>query len=212
MKLYPLFINIENKPAVIVGGGEVACRKLKDLLECGAKIKVIAPVIHKEIMDIKTNNPDSVKILKRGYRYNDIEGAYIVFAASDNPEINNAIFLEAEKKRIPVNSVDDPENCSFIVPSVSRRGNLILAVSTSGASPAMAAKIRRTIEKNIPENIEVILTALQEARTTLKDIKNLTQPERAAALKKIIDDDDLLKRLLSHYREGTIRSFFNCIL
>jgi precorrin-2 dehydrogenase/sirohydrochlorin ferrochelatase len=212
MKLYPIFLNVENKLAVIIGGGEVAYRKLNDLFDSGAKIKVIAPVIHKDIIDLQTKNPGSIKIVQRGYRYGDIKGAYIVFAASDNPEINKAIFLEAEKKRIPVNSADDPANCSFIVPSMARKGDFILAVSTSGDSPAMAARLRRSLEKNIPKNIEEVLSALREAREILKNMKNLTQSERAAILKKITENDDLLEKLVQHNKKDTLPSFFNCIL
>jgi precorrin-2 dehydrogenase / sirohydrochlorin ferrochelatase len=212
MKLYPVFINIENKLAVIVGGGDVAYRKLNDLLDSGAKIKIIAPEINKDIKELQAANPESVKIMERKYKRSDIKGAYIVLAATDNPEINKSIFQDAEKNRIPVNSADDPAHCSFFVPSISRKGDLIIAVSTSGDSPAMAAKIRRKLEKNIPENVEEVLSALREAREILKNMENLSQPERAAILKKITADDDLLKRLVQHNKENTIPSFFNCIL
>jgi precorrin-2 dehydrogenase / sirohydrochlorin ferrochelatase len=212
MKLYPIFINMESKLAVIVGGGDVAYRKLNDILDCGAKIKIIAPEFNKEIKEIERANPGSIEIIQRKYKSGDTKGAYIVFAATNNPEVNKIVFQDAEKNQIPVNSADDPGNCSFFVPSMSRKGDLIIAVSTSGDSPVMAAKIRRILEKNIPENIEEVLIALHEARKILKDMKNLTQPERAAILKKITDDDDLLENLVQHNRENTILSFFNCIL
>jgi precorrin-2 dehydrogenase / sirohydrochlorin ferrochelatase len=212
MKLYPIFVNIENRLAVIVGGGEVAYRKLNDLLDSGAKIKIIAPVIKKGIKDLQTKNRDFIEIIQREYKYRDIEGAYIIFAATNNPEINKSIYQEAEKKQIPVNSADDPDNCSFFVPSMTRKGDLIIAVSTSGDSPAMAARLRRSLEKNIPKNIEDILSALRKAREILKSMKNLTQSERAVILKKITEDDDLLEKLVQHNKKDTIPSFFNCIL
>jgi precorrin-2 dehydrogenase / sirohydrochlorin ferrochelatase len=212
MKLYPIFTNIKNKLAVIIGGGEVAYRKMIDLLDSGAKIKIIAPEIHKDIKELQKSNSDSVEIIQREYAQGDLNGAFIVFAATSNPDVNKSVYLDAEEKHIFMNSADDPANCSFYVPSMTRKGDLILAVSTSGDSPAMAARLRRILEKSIPENIEDILTALREAREILKDMKKLTQPERAEILKKIIEDDDLLEKLVQHNSKGTIPSFFNCIL
>ncbi|MBN2402878.1 MAG: bifunctional precorrin-2 dehydrogenase/sirohydrochlorin ferrochelatase [Spirochaetes bacterium] len=212
MKLYPVFANLKNRLVVIVGGGEVAYRKLNDLLDSGAKIKIIALEIDKNIEDKQKNNSDSIEILKREYKSGDLQDAYIAFAATGNPDVNKAVYREAEKKRILMNSADDPENCSFFVPSMTRKGSLIIAVSTSGDSPAMAARLRKTFEKSIPENTEDILAALREAKRTLKEMKTLNQPERAAILKKLTEDDDLLKKLVQHNKNGTILSFFNCIL
>lgn len=212
MKLYPVFANLKNRLAVIVGGGEVAYRKLNDLLDSGAKIKIIALEIDKNIEDKQKNNSDSIEILEREYKSGDLQDAYIAFAATGNPDVNKAVYREAEKKRILMNSADDPENCSFFVPSMTRKGSLIIAVSTSGDSPAMAARLRKTLEKSIPENTEDVLAALREAKRTLKEMKTLNQPERAAILKKLTEDDDLLKKLVQHNKNGTISSFFNCIL
>ncbi len=207
MKLYPIFLNIEHKLAVIAGGGDVAYRKLNDLLDCGAKVKIIAPDIHDKIKRLRKENPGLIEIIQRKFKSSDIIGAYIIFAATDDPALNKKIFQIAVEKNLPVNSVDDPENCSFIVPSIARRGDLTIAVSTSGASPAMAAKIRRTLEKNLPANIEDILLALQETRKILKGIPKLTQPERAAILKKITEDEDMPEKLTRHFNEGTIKDF-----
>jgi precorrin-2 dehydrogenase/sirohydrochlorin ferrochelatase len=212
MKLYPVFANIENRLAVIVGGGDVAYRKLIDLLDSGAMIKIIAPDIHKDIKELQKLNSNSVEILQREYKQGDLNRAYIVFAATNNPIVNKSVYQDALENQIFMNSADDPVNCSFYVPSITRKGDLIIAVSTSGDSPAMAARLRRILEKSIPENIENVLDALREAREILKNMKNLTQPDRAAILKKIVEDDDLLEKLVQHNSKGTIPSFFNCIL
>jgi precorrin-2 dehydrogenase / sirohydrochlorin ferrochelatase len=196
MGLYPVFADLTNRLAVIAGGGDVAFRKVKGLLEAGAKIRIVAPEIQKNIIDLQRQNPESIEIIKREYRHGDIKGAYIVFTATGNPDVNKAVFKETEEKRILMNSSDDPENCSFYVPSVGRKGSLVLAVSTSGASPAMAAKLRRSIEKSLPENIEEVLSSLNEARSVLKSMADLTQHRRGEILKKIINDDKLLKELV----------------
>ncbi len=212
MKLYPIFINIENRLAVIAGGGKVALRKVKDLLESGARIKIISPDIHKDIEELKKLNPDSIEIIRRKYQKGDLEGAFLVFAATGDPDVNKSIFTEAEEKKILINAADDPDNCSFYVPSMMRRGDLIAAISTSGASPAMSAKLKAAFEKSLPGNIEMILSSMREARTILKSMENLTHTERGMILKKIVNDDKLMKKFLSHKERGNLTAFFNCIL
>ncbi len=212
MKLYPVFVNIENRLAVIIGGGKVAFRKTKDLIESGARIKIISPEITSDIEDLIKDNHKSIEIIKRKYREGDIKGAFLVFAATGDTKVNKAVFNEAEENKIPVNAVDDPDNCSFYVPSMIRKGDLIVAVSTNGASPAMSAKLRAGFEKNLPENIEEILASLREARTVLKDIGTLTHAERGEILKRIVNDDKLMKEFLSIKRRDHLITFFNCIL
>ena len=108
--------------------------------------------------------------------------------------------------------MDDPPNCSFIVPSVFRKGDLIFAISTSGASPAMAAKLRRKFENSIPENIDRTLEALREARTILNDFKELGSSERGLILKKIVNDDNHLKELSMHMDKESIRDMLKKFL
>ncbi len=207
MNLYPIFFNIENRLAVVIGGGEVAYRKACDLLDAGAKVRIVAPEIHKEIEEIKNKNSEKIKIIKREYIFGDIEGASLVYSATDDQDVNKSVYEEATGRGIFINSVDDPENCSFYVPSLVRRGDLILAVSTSGASPAMAAKLRRIIEKCIPSDIEDILDSLREARLILYEFNNLTSSDRGSILKKIVNDDKLLSDLIKHREKGQIKKF-----
>jgi precorrin-2 dehydrogenase / sirohydrochlorin ferrochelatase len=195
MKLYPVFANIENRLAVIAGGGKVALRKAKDLLESGARVKIISPEIHEEIKEQLNSYPDLIKIIRRKYKKGDLKGAFLVFAATGDSEVNKAIFAEAEAQNILINAVDDPDNCSFYVPSMIRKGDLVAAISTSGASPAMSAKLRSAFEKRLPENIENILSSLREARMILKNMENLTQTERGEILKKIVNDDKSIEEL-----------------
>ncbi|MFH0974540.1 MAG: bifunctional precorrin-2 dehydrogenase/sirohydrochlorin ferrochelatase [Spirochaetota bacterium] len=206
MGLYPIFADIHDRLAVIAGGGDVALRKVKSLLEAGARIRIIAPEIQKDIIDLQKQIPGSIEIIKRKYRQGDINGAYIVFAATGDPEVNKTVFMEAEENQILMNSSDDPENCSFFVPSFGRKGSLVLAVSTSGASPAMAAKLRRSLEKNLPENIEEVLSSLNEARSVLKSMTNLTQHQRGEILKKIINDDKLVEELVKKKEKNELEN------
>ncbi|MBN2039731.1 MAG: bifunctional precorrin-2 dehydrogenase/sirohydrochlorin ferrochelatase [Spirochaetes bacterium] len=212
MKFYPVFANIRNKPVVVIGGGQVAYRKIQDLLEAGAFVKIISPEIHEKITRLQQDNKDSIEIVYREYKYGDIDKAYLVIAATDTPEVNRTVFKEAEEKCKFFNSVDDPPNCSFIVPSMFRKGDLTFALSTSGASPAMAAKLRRICEQNIPENIDIILEALREARITLNDFEQLDSPARGRILKRIVNDDSLLKKLLEQKNKGLLKDLLKTLV
>jgi len=200
MKLYPIMLNMSGKLAVIIGGGDVAVRKLLDLIDAGADIKIISPEFNDDIIKTSESFKDRVVLVKRKYEKNDLNGAMLVFSATNNPDVNREIFNEAKEKNILINAVDDPPNCSFYIPSFIRKGDLIFSISTSGASPAMAARLRREMEKHIPENIELILERLNKARTLLKEDKNfsgLDSSQRGEILKKITNSDKLIAELIS---------------
>ena len=209
MKVYPVMLNIEGRLAVIIGGGAVAFRKAIDLLEAGALVKIVSPEIFAEL-EQRASGDSRVEIVKREYRGGDLEGAWIVISATDNPEVNREVFSEAVERKLFVNAVDDPPNCSFIVPSVMRRGDLVAAVSTSGASPSVAARIRRDIEKIIPENIEAQLEAFREARNILKNDSGFSGfdfKKRGEIIKKIGSDEALVEKLTESFKSGNLRQF-----
>ncbi len=200
MNLYPIMVNMNGKPVVIIGGGEVAARKVSDLIEAGAQVKVISPEFNNEIINAEKLFSDRIILTKRKYRNGDLDGAYLVFSATNDMKVNAEVFSEAEERKILINAVDDPPSCSFYIPSFARKGDLIFALSTSGASPAMAARLRREIEKYIPENIEYILNKLKNVKRLLKEEKcfsHINSPERGKILKKIVNDDTLLKEMNS---------------
>jgi precorrin-2 dehydrogenase/sirohydrochlorin ferrochelatase len=214
MKLYPIFLNITNRKVVIIGGGEVALRKIRDLLKAGARISAISPVFHQDILKLSDEHGDNLELIEREYREGDLFDTSLAFSATDDPEINRRVFDEAEKKNIFINSADDPPNCSFIVPSSSQRGDLILALSTGGASPAMSARLRRELESHIPDNIEKILEVLREAREILKskkDFSSLSASQRGELLKRIANDDTLLEELVSS-RDDDLIAFLSKLI
>ena len=196
MKLYPVMVNMEGRLAVVIGGGGVAARKVADLLESGARVKVVSPQINDEIMNLKENS--GLELVKREYDYGDLEGAALVFSATNDRSVNELVFMEAEGLNIFINAVDDPDNCSFYVPSFTRKGDFLFALSTAGAAPAYAARIRRELEKQIPEEIDVLLNKLRRAREILKNEKvfsDLESPDRGEILKKVANSDELLGSL-----------------
>lgn len=210
MKLYPVMVNVEGKLAVVIGGGEVGGRKVMDLLESGARVKVVSPVFNNDITTAADEFTGSVELVTRKYMNGDLDGAVMVFSATDDPAVNHEVFLEADSKNILINAVDDPPNCSFYVPSFVRRGDLLFALSTSGASPAMAARLRRELEQHIPENIDVLLEKLKTAKNLLKShrtFSGIASPERGVIMKKIVSDDSLLHKLSACSDDGEIISF-----
>jgi siroheme synthase-like protein len=138
--LYPIFLNLSGGRCVVVGGGAVAARKVGKLLQAGAEVVVVAPEIRPELADM------DAEIQNRPYEYGDLEGAQLAFAATDSREVNAAVAREAKEHGIFVNVADRPAEGDFAVPSTLQRGALQVAVSTGGASPALARRIRSELE------------------------------------------------------------------
>ncbi len=211
MKLYPVMMNLENRLTLVIGGGNVAARKMADLFEAGAFIRVVSPDFVPEIIKMKELNPTRFELVKRKYVKGDLQGAVLVFCATDVREVNEAVYAEARELGILVNAVDDPPNCSFYVPSFGRRGDLVFALSTSGASPAMAAKLRRMLEDMLPNEVEEMLQVLRRGREILKtdnSFKHIDSDSRGKLLKKIVNDEKLLLKLISCTSDNEIISFF----
>lgn len=140
MKYFPIHLDIRNKVVVIVGGGAVAERKCRSLLDAGARVRVIAPGIVKGLEELRDTS--RIEHVAGEYRYGDLDGAFLAFAATDRHEINRTVAEEAATRGILVNCVDTPEISAFISPALVARGELLITVSTGGNSPALAGKIR----------------------------------------------------------------------
>ncbi len=210
--LYPIMYNIKGKRVEVIGGGQVAFRKVKDLVDSGAEVVVVAFDILPELEEYASSNK-AVTIVKRKYQEGDCAGSALVFSATNNHEVNRKVYDEASALNIPINAVDDPDNSSFYVPSFFTRGKLLVAVSTQGASPAMAAKVRRLIEQSIPQDIEITLDALNEARTMLKEsYRNLTSGQRSEILKAIVTDERLLEQAVKAFKNNTLHEFLKSLL
>jgi siroheme synthase-like protein len=165
MNLYPIFLRLHKKRCLVVGGGMVAERKVKSLINAGAEVTVIAPRLTEELS--RTLGQGCITHIERNYRENDMEGFYLVIASTDSQRTNRNIYLEGEKRGVPVNVVDDPQNSSFFVPSLIRRGNLQIALSTSGTAPIFAKELRKYFEKKFYPELERDLGDLARLR---KDI------------------------------------------
>jgi len=163
---YPIFLNLQGKQCVVVGGGKVALRKVTTLLDCGADITVICPKPHAEISKLFKNK--AIRLVRRNYERGDLRRAALSVAATHVKEINRKVAEESKKNGTLVNVVDDVELSDFIIPSSFRRGDLSVAVSTSGMSPALAKKIRAKLEKNIGIEYAYLLSLIAEIRSEIK--------------------------------------------
>ena len=185
MKYYPVFLNMQSKKVVIIGGGTVAERKAGTLLKAGARVTVVSPELTEKLGNLEQNK--IIKHISRGYRKNDIKDAFLVVAATDSSDINTRVSRDA---RGLVNVVDLPSLCNFIAPSVITRGALTIAISTSGISPALAKTIRKELEKQYGTEITMYLKFLNGIRIrTLATIPEQSKREKflkGLASKKIL--------------------------
>ena len=156
--LYPIFLDLSGRRCVVVGGGEVANRKARKLLQARARVVVISPELGAEIESV------AVELHRRPYREGDLEGAWLAFAATNSREVNAAVAREARARGVPVNVADRPSEGDFALPSTLRRGRLQVAVSTGGASPTLARRIRGELEEAFGPEWAGIVERLNAAR------------------------------------------------
>jgi len=165
--LYPLFVRLEDARVVVVGGGVVAARKVEMLLECGAKLIVVAPEAVESIRVLAAEG--RLTWWQRPYAHGDLEGALLAVAATSEHAVNEAVLVEAAERTMLVNGVDDPASCNCFVPAALRRGRLQVAVSTGGASPSAARELRRELAESIPGWWEPYLDLVMDVRTIVKE-------------------------------------------
>jgi precorrin-2 dehydrogenase / sirohydrochlorin ferrochelatase len=171
LKYYPVFWDIKDKKCVIVGGGEVAARKAERLLDCGAEVFVISPKLSPELAALKEKN--TISHIAAKYKRDLIDGAALIIGATDDEKINAQISLDARSKGIPVNIVDDPKRCDFILPSLMQRGDLAIAIGTGGKSPALARHLREELEAKYGKEYEIFLNILGNLRVKMVKIEGV---------------------------------------
>jgi siroheme synthase-like protein len=164
---YPILLRINNKRCLVVGGGMVALRKVQTLIEHGADIVIVSPDICPELEQVAKDG--AVRTITRNYEPEDLNGVYLVVAATDDSVVNEKVAAEAKKLGILVNVVDKPDISDFIVPSYFRRGDIIVAVSTCGKSPALARKIRSELESELRAEYAQLAVIASEVRSELKE-------------------------------------------
>lgn len=194
MLYYPIYIDIKDKPCIVIGGGNVAERKVISLLDAGAIVSIISPELTPALK--KLVNKKSIKYYPEIYKHGDLKGFVLAYSATNNPEANKAVFKEAKREGILLNIVDVPELCNFIVPAVIEQGDLLITVSTSGKSPAMAKHIRQMLEKEFGREYAIFLKIMGKVRE-----KVLTKSKDSVKNKKVFEK--IIKSpMLKWIREG----------
>ncbi|MSQ14596.1 MAG: bifunctional precorrin-2 dehydrogenase/sirohydrochlorin ferrochelatase [Dehalococcoidia bacterium] len=193
---YPVFLSITGKRCVVIGGGKIAEGKVDKLLECGATVTVVSPVLTRKMKE--RSNKNEFTHLERTYQKGDIAGAYLALVATDDNKVNQSAADEARELGILVNTADDVKNCDFIAPAIVQRGDLTIAVSTAGRSPAMARRVREELEELFTPDYADLLTVLGDARTALR--KSGLRPD-AEEWQKAIDSE-----LKSMVRRGELEA------
>jgi precorrin-2 dehydrogenase/sirohydrochlorin ferrochelatase len=176
---YSISLNLEGAKCLVVGGGNVAFRKVESLMESGATVKVVSPEVVSEIETL-----DGVEIIQQKFHVDDLEGMFLVISATDNREVNEQVAGAARERGMLVNVVDVPDLCNFYVNAQVRRGDLTISVSTGGASPAMARRIREELEDTYGAEYAEFLTLMREYRPVVIDrVPDLEQ--RTVIFKKL---------------------------
>ena len=164
-RYYPVFIDVNERRCVIIGGGNIGQEKVEKLLECDAQVFVISPEVNPRVEELASNN--EITWDKREYKQGDLEGAFIAIAATDDNTVNRQIAKEAEDRNVLLNVVDVTHLCTFIAPSVARRGEVTIATSTGGASPALARTFREKLTSSRILQYADLAPILSKARADL---------------------------------------------
>jgi len=172
--LYPAFLSLQGKVCAVVGGGGVAARKVRSLLATGASIVVISPQLHAELQALLSHSP--IRSIASNYVTEHLEGAHLVFAATNDPEVNRRVAQDAHERGLWVNVADNPALSDFYVPATIHRNDLTVAISTGGSSPAFARYVRELLEQRLSEALGQALDMIAQARPLI-----LTQPKEQQA-------------------------------
>jgi siroheme synthase-like protein len=203
---YPVFLNLTGRRCVIIGGGQVAEGKVSKLLDSGAKIIVISPDATQGIRDYADSG--QIEYSLRKYQEGDLNGAFLVVAATNDRVVNQEIFEEAEKSGILLNAVDDMPRCSFIAPSIVEKGPITVAISTGGASPALARKLREKLEVSQALDWADATNMLSHARQIIKDKQIALDPQRWQCCMT----DELLTLIQAGHEDEALEILMNRLL
>jgi len=200
MKYYPVYLELRDRPCLVIGGGTVAERKTLALLEAGANVTIISPALTAKLHEFS----DSGKItyVQKQYEESDVSGQFLVIAATPSVEVNTLVAHACRKRHVLVNVAVPPEESSFIVPSVVERGDLVIAISTSGASPALAKKIRQDIEQQYGREYGLFLDKMAAIRNRVRE-EVPDQHKRNEVFQAIVNSDviDLIRQGKTHEAE-----------
>jgi precorrin-2 dehydrogenase/sirohydrochlorin ferrochelatase len=193
MKYYPIQLDIRNRNCLVIGGGSVGTRKISMLLKCGARVTVVSPQISEQLRNLSANN--AVSLHERAYTSSDLDEIFLAIGATDDETINRQISQDAEQRGILCNIADRPEICNFILPAIVQRGDMVITISTSGQSPAMAKNLRKQLENQFGEEYAEFLLLMGAIR------RKLLQEEHAPEAHKPIFESLINSNMIELVRE-----------
>ena len=196
---YPVFLDLARRACLVVGGGAVAEGKVDGLLAAGARVTVMSPTVTARLQALAAAG--RIRSLARAYCPGDLTGYHLAFVATDDPEVSAAVSAEGRERGVWVNAADEPARCDFILPSVIRRGRLVVAVSTGGASPAAARAIREELEAYLTTDHAMLVEVAADVR---QDLRARAMPADASRWRRALDGG--LRRLIAGRRYAKARA------
>ena len=204
MRYYPVHLDINDRNCLVVGGGGVGTRKVKTLLDCGARVTLVSPKVSPQLRDLATSGDIILK--ERSYQSNDLSNMFLVIGATDDEKLNKQISSDANRLNTLCNIADRPEVCNFILPSIVHRDDLVITISTSGQSPAMAKKLRKSLENQFGKEYGTLLRLMGAIRKKL--LQQAHEPEAHRPLFEQLINSDLIGMI----QEGEVEKIDSLLL
>jgi precorrin-2 dehydrogenase/sirohydrochlorin ferrochelatase len=207
MRYYPINLDIKNRNVLVVGGGGVGSRKVKTLLSCGARVTVVSREVSARLQALAASG--EIRLEQRSYQSNDLDGMFLVIGATNDEKLNRQISSDAEQLNTLCNIADRPEVCNFILPSIVHRDDLVITISTSGKSPALAKKLRKDLEKQFGEEYGKLLRLMGAIREKL--LRQAHEPEAHKPLFEQLINSDLIGMIQEHKLEDINALLFDIL-
>ena len=206
--LFPLFIRLDGRICLVVGGGKVAGRKVDGLLEAGAAVTVVSPEATTHIQRLASQG--RIALLQKAFSPDDLNGSFLVIAATGDAAVNGHVAAACRAQAILINVVDEPGLCDFFLPAVLRRGALSIAIATEGKSPLLASKLRTELEQIITEPYGEFLELLGQQRELIK--KTVPDRARREAIFRALVDSDIFNLIVAGKQDEAQERIRTCIL
>lgn len=203
---FPVFLDLSNRNALVVGGGKIALRRVQALLDCGAQVTVVAPELDPKLAGLARGK--KIRLFRRPFIEEDLKNQWLVISAANDRKVNERIGKVCKENNLLVNVVDQPELCSYITPALFRRGEVVTAISTGGASPALAAFLKRKMSEVLGDEVRTLAGLLGKYRARFLKIP---MQKRKTILKKILTEETL-EQLRKGKKSSVVRKIEELVL
>jgi siroheme synthase-like protein len=201
MTLFPAFLKLKDRPVLVVGGGSIAASKISSLVQAGARVTVVSPELSSQLAESVRNR--EIEWLPKRFEPGDLDGKFLVLAATSLRDLNASVYHEADKRQVLCNAVDDVEHCHFYYGSIVQRGDLQIAISTNGKSPALAQLLRKELEQQFGPEYAAWVDWLGSAREVLR--AESIDPETIKRWLHLLASPQMLERFLDETNQPAAR-------